>query len=95
MANTLFVRDLCPLAPNNVNTMACLAIFGIGFDRTVGRLVSDPETDSHHGNTFTACFQMIVTFLISFVYKIFTHAIELLYDEKYCQYLSPYQKSSA
>lgn len=42
------VRDLCPLAPNNVNTMACLAIFGIGFDRTVGRLVSDPETDSHH-----------------------------------------------
>jgi len=42
------VRDLCPLAPNNVNTMACLAIFGIGFDRTVGRLVSDPDTDSHH-----------------------------------------------
>ena len=45
------VRELCPLAPNNVNTMACLAIFGIGFDRTVGRLVSDPDTDSHHSKT--------------------------------------------
>ena len=35
------VRDLCPLAPNNVNTMATLALFGIGFDRTVGRLGTD------------------------------------------------------
>ena len=35
------VRDLCPLAPNNVNTMATLALFGIGFDRTVGRLGKD------------------------------------------------------
>ena len=42
------VRDLCPLAPNNVNTMACLSIFGIGFDRTFGRLVSDPDTEAHH-----------------------------------------------
>jgi len=32
------VRDLCPLAPLNVNTMATLSLFGIGFDRTVGRL---------------------------------------------------------
>lgn len=45
------VRDLCPLAPNNVNTMACLSIFGIGFDRTFGRLVSDPDTESHHSKS--------------------------------------------
>jgi aspartate dehydrogenase len=32
------VRDLCPLAPNNVNTMACaaLAAHNLGFDKTVG-----------------------------------------------------------
>ena len=39
------VRDLCPLAPNNVNTMAAAAIAGhnLGFDKVVGRLVSDPK----------------------------------------------------
>jgi hypothetical protein len=32
------VRDLCPLAPNNVNTMACgaLAAHNLSFDKTVG-----------------------------------------------------------
>ena len=39
------VRDLCPLAPNNVNTMACAAIAAnvphLGFDGVVGRLVAD------------------------------------------------------
>lgn len=44
---TLFdgpVRELCPLAPNNTNTMACAAVAGycLGFDRVIGRLVSDP-----------------------------------------------------
>lgn len=38
------VRELCPLAPNNVNTMACASIAGrsLGFDKVVGRLISDP-----------------------------------------------------
>ncbi len=37
------VRRLCPLAPNNVNTMACAAIAGhtLGFDGVVARLVAD------------------------------------------------------
>ena len=39
------VRDLCPLAPNNVNTMAAAAIaaHNLGFDGTMGRLVADPK----------------------------------------------------
>ncbi len=38
------VRDLCPLAPNNVNTMAAAAVaaHNLGFDGTIGRLISDP-----------------------------------------------------
>lgn len=45
---TLFmgpIRELCPLAPNNTNTMACAAIAGycLGFDKVIGRLVSDPR----------------------------------------------------
>ena len=41
------VRDLCPLAPNNVNTMACAAIaaHNLGFDGVVGCLVADPRYD--------------------------------------------------
>ncbi len=37
------VRGLCPLAPNNVNTMACAAIaaHNLGFDGVVGCLVAD------------------------------------------------------
>ena len=39
------VRDLCPLAPHNVNTMAvgAIAAHNLGFDGTVGRLVADPQ----------------------------------------------------
>lgn len=39
------VRGLCPLAPNNVNTMACacIAAHNLGFDGVVGQLVADPR----------------------------------------------------
>ena len=39
------VRELCPLAPNNVNTMACAAIaaHNLGFDGVMGCLVADPR----------------------------------------------------
>lgn len=60
------VKDLCPLAPNNINTMAAAAIAGhnLGFNGVRGKLVSDPKlTDWHivevraegpmvHGNKF-------------------------------------------
>uniref|UniRef100_T1J5E0 Aspartate dehydrogenase domain-containing protein n=1 Tax=Strigamia maritima TaxID=126957 RepID=T1J5E0_STRMM len=44
------VRDLCPLAPNNVNTMAAAAIAGytLGFDGVIGCLVSDPNLRNFH-----------------------------------------------
>merc|ERR1719402_456177 len=44
------VRGLCPLAPNNVNTMAAAAIAGLnlGLDGTVGRLVADPGLPDWH-----------------------------------------------
>jgi predicted dinucleotide-utilizing enzyme len=41
------VRALCPLAPNNVNTMACAAMAGLGFDRTQALLISDARLQSH------------------------------------------------
>ncbi|XP_068748464.1 aspartate dehydrogenase domain-containing protein-like [Montipora capricornis] len=43
------VRDLCPLAPNNVNTMAAasLAAHNLGFDKTQGCIVADPSLDAH------------------------------------------------
>lgn len=43
------VRSLCPLAPNNVNTMACaaLACHNIGMDKTIGRLVADTRLTTH------------------------------------------------
>lgn len=43
------VRGLCPLAPNNVNTMAAAAIAGhsLGFDGTTAVLVSDPSLAAH------------------------------------------------
>ena len=39
------VRGLCPLAPNNVNTMAAgaIAASNLGFDKVIGCLVSDPK----------------------------------------------------
>ncbi|KAL6053947.1 Aspartate dehydrogenase domain-containing protein [Balamuthia mandrillaris] len=44
------VRELCPLAPQNVNTMACaaLAAENLGFDQTIGRLVADPHGGDAH-----------------------------------------------
>lgn len=42
------VRQLCKLAPNNVNTMATAALLGIGFDRTIGCLVADRSLVDHH-----------------------------------------------
>ena len=39
------VRDLCPLAPNNVNTMAVasIAAHNLGFDGVQGCLIADPR----------------------------------------------------
>jgi len=43
------VRGLCPLAPNNVNTMACCAMsaHSLGFDQTVGKLIADVTLETH------------------------------------------------
>lgn len=44
------VRALCPLAPNNVNTMACAAMAAgpeLGFDGTQARLVVDKDLTAH------------------------------------------------
>ena len=44
------VRGLCPLAPNNVNTMACAAMAAgpeLGFDKTIGRLIVDSNLSAH------------------------------------------------
>ena len=39
------VRNLCPLAPNNVNTMAAAAIaaHNLGFDEVQGCIVAQPK----------------------------------------------------
>ncbi|KAJ6654825.1 hypothetical protein lerEdw1_006514 [Lerista edwardsae] len=44
------VRKLCPLAPNNVNTMAaaCMAAPSLGFDGVRGCLVADPGHPDYH-----------------------------------------------
>uniref|UniRef100_A0A8C5SRK2 Aspartate dehydrogenase domain-containing protein n=1 Tax=Laticauda laticaudata TaxID=8630 RepID=A0A8C5SRK2_LATLA len=44
------VRSLCPLAPNNVNTMAaaCIAAPSLGFDGVKGCLVADPNLPDYH-----------------------------------------------
>ncbi|XP_074642864.1 aspartate dehydrogenase domain-containing protein-like [Tubulanus polymorphus] len=44
------VRGLCPLAPNNVNTMAAAAMVAhnLGFDKVEGSLVSDPMLTDWH-----------------------------------------------
>ncbi|VDM62525.1 unnamed protein product [Angiostrongylus costaricensis] len=44
------VRNLCPLAPNNVNTMAggAIAAHNLGFDGVIARLVSDPKMLDWH-----------------------------------------------
>ncbi|KYO39899.1 aspartate dehydrogenase domain-containing protein [Alligator mississippiensis] len=44
------VRELCPLAPNNVNTMAaaCMAAPSLGFDQVQGCLIADPSLPDCH-----------------------------------------------
>ncbi|XP_069806114.1 aspartate dehydrogenase domain-containing protein isoform X1 [Dendropsophus ebraccatus] len=44
------VRQLCPMAPNNVNTMAAAAMAAhtLGFDRVIGVLVADPSVPDWH-----------------------------------------------
>ncbi|CAM4690705.1 unnamed protein product [Lepidochelys olivacea] len=44
------VRALCPLAPNNVNTMAaaCMAAPSLGFDGVQGCLIADPSLPDWH-----------------------------------------------
>jgi aspartate dehydrogenase len=37
-------RDACRLFPRNVNVHACIALCGIGFDRTHSIIIADPET---------------------------------------------------
>ena len=42
------LRELCALAPNNVNTMAVLAMASeLGFDQVEARLVADPSLEHH------------------------------------------------
>lgn len=43
------VRKLCPMAPNNVNTIAAAALAApdLGFDGVVGCLVADTSLDAH------------------------------------------------
>lgn len=43
------VRQLCPLVPSNVNTMACAAIaaHNLGFDKVQGCLVADRSLNCH------------------------------------------------
>jgi len=42
------LRELCSLAPNNVNTMAALAMASeLGFDAIEARLLADPELEHH------------------------------------------------
>lgn len=43
------VRQLCPLAPNNVNTMAAaaLAAHNLGFDKVIGMLACDTSLNEH------------------------------------------------
>lgn len=43
------VREIAELAPNNVNTMVCLALAGksVGLDRATGRLIAYKHHDAH------------------------------------------------
>jgi aspartate dehydrogenase len=42
-------REICKEYPRNVNVHASVALAGIGFDKTISRIISDPavETNSH------------------------------------------------
>lgn len=50
------VKDLCPLAPNNVNTMAAasIAAHNLGFGKVQAQLIADPSLTAHV-ITITAC----------------------------------------
>jgi aspartate dehydrogenase len=43
------VRQACAKFPRNVNVHAAIALAGLGFDRTISRIVADPavSTNSH------------------------------------------------
>ncbi len=45
LGNAGSVRELCPMAPNNVNTMAtgALAAHNLGFDKVKAKLIADPK----------------------------------------------------
>lgn len=66
------VKELCPLAPNNVNTMAAasVAAHNLGFNKVIGCLVSDPSLRGWHivevevqGQTTESgdCFSVVTT----------------------------------
>uniref|UniRef100_A0A8R1DHH9 DUF108 domain-containing protein n=1 Tax=Caenorhabditis japonica TaxID=281687 RepID=A0A8R1DHH9_CAEJA len=44
------VRGICPLAPNNVNTMAggAIAASNLGFDNVKAKLIADPKMTDWH-----------------------------------------------
>lgn len=71
------VRGLCPLAPNNVNTMATAAIaaHNLGFDHVQGCLVSDPRYGTVH---VCVCERMML-------YLIFKQNINLMAVLNGCQ----------
>ncbi|XP_046917828.2 aspartate dehydrogenase domain-containing protein [Dermatophagoides farinae] len=41
-------RELCHIAPNNSNTVATAALLGVGFDHTIGKLISDTSLCDFH-----------------------------------------------
>ena len=65
------VRALCPMAPNNVNTMAAaaLAAHTLGFDKVHGELIVDSSLDAHvitvdargHPRPDGSCFRAVST----------------------------------
>ncbi len=76
------VRGLCPLAPNNVNTMAAasLAAYNLGFDGVVGVLACDNSYDvlcvtverggmgeSHFGSSLNSLFSHAHEHLLCFL----------------------------
>ena len=40
-------REACPQFPRNVNVAATLAIYGVGFDKTKVKIISDPNAQSN------------------------------------------------
>lgn len=40
-------KDVCELYPRNVNVHAAIALAGIGFEKTVSRVISDPSVDTN------------------------------------------------